>query len=145
MRDDLLAAAIIRRGETVLLVHNFWPVGDAWNLPGGRREPGETLAETLAREVLEETGLRVTGFVPAYVLDVHVPDRSFNLLWHVFACEAEGEAAAPTGDEFVRDLAWVPAQRLSEHLWPTYCVPLNDYLQGVGKGYYIKLDAGWGK
>ena len=30
-----------------------------WCLPSGRMEPGESVAETCAREVLEETGLRV--------------------------------------------------------------------------------------
>src|SRR4051812_31880737 len=31
-----------------------------WCLPGGRMEPGESAAEACEREVLEETGLRVT-------------------------------------------------------------------------------------
>lgn len=30
-----------------------------WSLPGGAREPGETLQETAIREALEETGLEV--------------------------------------------------------------------------------------
>lgn len=46
--------AIVLRGNSVLAVRdseNTWHI-----LPGGRREPDETPAETLAREVLEETG-----------------------------------------------------------------------------------------
>ncbi|WP_446210080.1 NUDIX domain-containing protein [Micromonospora sp. IBSANI012] len=32
-----------------------------WGLPGGHREPGETVAETASRELYEETGLRPDG------------------------------------------------------------------------------------
>jgi 8-oxo-dGTP diphosphatase len=46
--------AIVFRGEDVLVVRE--PTGSYSVVPGGRREPGETIEATLRREVLEETG-----------------------------------------------------------------------------------------
>lgn len=48
--------ALVLRGDEVLVVRD--PDG-AHVLPGGRREPGETLTQTVHREVAEETGWRV--------------------------------------------------------------------------------------
>lgn len=45
--------ALVRQDDQILVVRD--PVS-VHILPGGRREPGETLLHTLAREVLEETG-----------------------------------------------------------------------------------------
>ena len=43
-----------------MIEHHFFATGERyWGLPGGRQEPGETDEETVAREVLEETGLAV--------------------------------------------------------------------------------------
>lgn len=41
----------------VLLVRNYHR-SDTYEMPGGRVEPGESLQEAVAREVLEETGIR---------------------------------------------------------------------------------------
>lgn len=46
----------------LLLVRHDDPDGGApyWVLPGGGREPGETLEQTAIREVYEETGISIT-------------------------------------------------------------------------------------
>jgi ADP-ribose pyrophosphatase YjhB (NUDIX family) len=47
-------------GERVLLIRRGRPPGEGlWSVPGGKLEPGETLAQAVAREVREETGLVV--------------------------------------------------------------------------------------
>ena len=40
---------------------------DAWYLPGGHREPGETDAETLIREVREELSVEIIADTTAYL------------------------------------------------------------------------------
>ena len=51
VRDEVGRLLLIRRGNP--------PGRGLWSLPGGRVEAGETPAAAAAREVLEETGLRV--------------------------------------------------------------------------------------
>jgi 8-oxo-dGTP diphosphatase len=44
-------------GRLLLIKRGHEPGLGLWSLPGGRIEPGETDAQALAREMLEETGL----------------------------------------------------------------------------------------
>ena len=54
--------AIVRdgAGRLLLVQRGHDPEAGRWSLPGGRVEPGESDAQALAREMLEETGLIVT-------------------------------------------------------------------------------------
>jgi len=52
------AAAVIRRWEDDAVLLQERPDG-RWGLPGGLMELGESLEDTVRREVLEETGLRL--------------------------------------------------------------------------------------
>jgi ADP-ribose pyrophosphatase YjhB (NUDIX family) len=47
------------RGRLLLIKRGHEPGAGLWSLPGGRIEAGETDAEALVREMLEETGLTV--------------------------------------------------------------------------------------
>jgi 8-oxo-dGTP pyrophosphatase MutT (NUDIX family) len=85
------------QGDNVLALRD--PVG-AHVLPGGRREPGETLRQTLERELLEETGWtigapRLIGVVRLRWLQErppHLPDGSPyypDFLWLIHTAEVE--------------------------------------------------------
>jgi mutator protein MutT len=51
VRDEAGRVLVVQRGAP--------PGAGLWSVPGGKQEPGETLAQAVAREVREETGLVV--------------------------------------------------------------------------------------
>ena len=61
--QQLVVGAVIEDHARILILKrpatDF--MGGIWELPSGKVEPGETLDQALRREVLEETGLAVTG------------------------------------------------------------------------------------
>lgn len=65
--------AVVLQGDRVLVGHD---PERAHLLPGGRREPGETIEETLRREVLEESGWEVQPRGLLGFLDYHRLSRS---------------------------------------------------------------------
>jgi ADP-ribose pyrophosphatase YjhB (NUDIX family) len=46
-------------GRLLMIKRGHEPAAGLWSIPGGRIEPGETDAEALVREMLEETNLAV--------------------------------------------------------------------------------------
>ena len=57
----LPAVAAVIRDEAGRLLLQEKSSGEAWSLPAGAIEPGETPQEAITREVMEETGLVVTS------------------------------------------------------------------------------------
>ncbi|MEC5398219.1 NUDIX hydrolase [Uliginosibacterium sp. H1] len=91
---------------------------DAWYLPGGKREPGESDAQGLAREVMEELGVRLQpGSLRHYctVEDVsHGLAVTRQVRMQCFTAQAEG---APAPQAEIEALAWLSAAEV------TACAP----------------------
>jgi 8-oxo-dGTP diphosphatase len=68
-----VGGVVIENGRALLIRRGSEPLLGQWSIPGGTLEIGESLQEGVARELLEETGLRVA------VLDlIEVFDRIFT-------------------------------------------------------------------
>lgn len=61
MRIVVTGGAIIRDSKGRVLLQQRSDYGD-WGLPGGGMNPGETIQETMIREVIEETGLSIIDY-----------------------------------------------------------------------------------
>jgi ADP-ribose pyrophosphatase YjhB (NUDIX family) len=99
-----------RQGRLLLIKRAHEPGAGLWSLPGGRIEPGETDAEALVREMLEETGLTVEpgpliGQVERSGLDGAVIDI------RDYAATVTGGTLCP-GDD-AADARWVRANELA--------------------------------
>jgi 8-oxo-dGTP diphosphatase len=92
------------RGRLLVVRRGRPPAIGAWSLPGGRVEAGESDAQALAREVIEETGLQVT--VGDLVGSVLRPPHDIR----DYACAVVG-GELQAGDD-VADARWVTLAEL---------------------------------
>ena len=111
-----VSATIYREGRVLLVRRARAPGRDLFSLPGGVVEAGETLAEAVAREVLEETGLIVEPVQLAGHREVIMRDADGRAERHFvilsFACRwIAGEAG--TSDE-VAEARWVAPDELAD-------------------------------
>ena len=113
------------RDGSVLMVRRGKPPSDGlWSVPGGRLEWGETMADAVGREVLEETGLVVdVGEVAGVVERMH---EGFHYVIVDYFVTVTGGSLRPGGD--VRDAAWIPIGEVdSLDLAPGVAEALRDF------------------
>ena len=84
----LATRAIILQDNRLLLVNAWAPDkgSDLWCAPGGGAEIGQSLPDNLAREVHEETGLKVEVGAPALVNEYDDAPRNWHQVEIFFRC-----------------------------------------------------------
>jgi ADP-ribose pyrophosphatase YjhB (NUDIX family) len=119
----------VREGRVLLVASRYanhpQPL---WNLPGGRQLPRELLAETVAREVREETGLHAEVGGLAYVSESY--DGDLNVVNFTFRVDVSGDVDAGSEDHVVA-VEWVAIDKLAERIVVAVVrEPLLAYLRG---------------
>lgn len=93
------------------------PLKGCWSLPGGILELGETLAQGVRREVLEETGLHIEPLALFEIFERIMPDASGRPEYHYvlvdYLCRVTGGELRAASD--VSAVAWVSQQNLPRY------------------------------
>lgn len=134
------AAAIVFNAAGEILLHRRID-NHLWGIPGGAMEPGEEPAETVVREVYEETGVQVE---PERIVGVwggadnlHTyenGDRAAFLVT-VFLCRAVGGEPRVNDDESL-EVRYFSPDALPDDITPRHREPLAQALKNETAAYF---------
>jgi ADP-ribose pyrophosphatase YjhB (NUDIX family) len=108
-------------GKVFLVRHGYTP---GWYFPGGGVEPGESLVEALARELLEEGNICITGAPPLHGVfrNVHSSPRDHVVVF------------------VVREFEWRSPPPASWEIAEAGFFPLNKLPEGTSEGTRRRLE-----
>jgi 8-oxo-dGTP diphosphatase len=118
-----VGGVVIENGRALLIKRGSEPLLGQWSIPGGTLELGESLQEGVARELLEETGLKVEvlDMIEAFdriFLDAGAPDTEkksrpkYHYVIVDYLCERLGGEARAGSD--VTDIAYATEGELEK-------------------------------
>jgi A/G-specific adenine glycosylase len=112
-----VAIAVILNKEGKLLIDKRKPegfLGGLWELPGGKKQAGETLKQAVQREVLEETGLNV--HVEKKLCVVKHAYSHFSVTLHTYLCKPVTDKARAITCEQIK---WIRLTDLHRFAFPS--------------------------
>lgn len=111
---DIGAAVIWHEGRILIQQRpSEGLLGGLWEFPGGKQEPGETLVETVRREITEELAIEIE--VGEKLVAVRHAYTHFRITLHAFDCRyVSGEPVLNSAD----DWRWVAPEDLTDFAFP---------------------------
>jgi 8-oxo-dGTP pyrophosphatase MutT (NUDIX family) len=127
-------AAVIEQQGRFLLVEEVTEDGVRFNQPAGHWEPGETLAEAVARETREEAAY---GFTPEYLVGIyswHRPRKDITYLRFTYAGQLGAFDPDQALDEGILRAVWLTHEEVyasrERHRSPLVLQNIEDFLAG---------------
>lgn len=119
---------MVHEGRLLVVRRGREPGRGRWSVPGGRVEPGESVARACAREVREETGLDVEVGAVVGRVERAAPDGATYVIDDL-ACTVRGSRTPTAGDD-ADEVRWVTRDELAE-------LPLVDLLLETLDGWGV--------
>jgi ADP-ribose pyrophosphatase YjhB (NUDIX family) len=121
-------AAVIDDAGQLLLIQRA--DNGQWAMPGGLCEVGETPAEGVTREVLEETGVHCRAVALIGVFDSRLWGTTFPLQMYqfMFLCKplSSKKPSAPTTPNEVQDIGWFTEHTLPSNIDPGHIAKIPE-------------------
>ena len=127
MKSTIEVAAAILFREGRLLITQRLPdshLSGLWELPGGKRNPGESIRECLVREIREELNIRVVVGELFETIEYDYSRKTVCLKF--FKCRYEGGDIQALG---CQRFAWVTPDELGNYRFPPANEPLMKKLR----------------
>jgi 8-oxo-dGTP pyrophosphatase MutT (NUDIX family) len=119
--------AVVRDPEgRVLLVRHTYVAG--WYLPGGAVDPRESVAEALARELVEETNIRIIGTPRLIGIYFNARGRSDHVV--LFEVPSFEQISAKKPDREIAEARFFPIDDLPKQTTRATRARLDEYLNG---------------
>ena len=111
-----IGGVVISDGRVLLIRRGQPPLEGRWSIPGGILEIGETIADAIARELFEETGVRARALALVEVYEKVLRDAGDRAQYHFvildYLCEWQ-EGSARAGSD-VTEAVWVREEELKQ-------------------------------
>jgi mutator protein MutT len=103
-------------------------MGGMWEFPGGKIEPGETVADCIIREIREELAIEIT--IGAQLISIEHTYDTFQLTLIVHHCQHISGTPQPIESEEIR---WVNVSDLDKYQFPAANRAIINAIQLDGK------------
>lgn len=139
VRRMAVGAVLLNDEGKILLVRNRGHNRPHWSLPKGSCEEGESVMQTLKREVKEETGLDVEMEELAFVTEWFVVGRQeWYLQFYFYSRIVGGVLGVQAGDEDVTQVKWVAPREVRLYMnYRPWLEPLNIWLNERRPRYHL--------
>lgn len=129
-RNTTCTVIVLSKNKVLFIKRDHEPMKGAWALPGGYLTWDETVEQTAARELKEETGLTAGKLhLVGIRSDLSAGDERQNIDLYFYTCEVSGELMVQAGE--VAEIQWFDPQHLPSQIAFNHEFLLQQFLERI--------------